>query len=95
VRLHITVTAVDHFHNVGAAIEVPDIYKEAFRPFKTTESPILSICLNEPMPNSEIARRVLTLRKQAAKELSEHIAEILLKEMAKADTLNGYALERV
>jgi len=94
-KLHITVVGIDRFHHSGISTEVADVYREAFRPLRTTDSPILAIALNEPMPCSERSRKVLTLRKDAAKVLGNHIAELLLKEMAKADTLNGYTLEEV
>lgn len=92
-RISLTVMVDERFYTGGGGIVVPDILELAFEPLKITEDRFLAAVLQEV--NEEEARSVLVFRKNAAKDLSEAIAGLILEEMQKSDTLNGYPIERL
>lgn len=92
-KINLSVRINDQFYTGGADMEVPDILEQAFEPLRKTDEPFLAAVLGEStMVEAQI---VLRFRKNAAKELSEAIAGLILEEMQKNDTLNGYPLKRL
>lgn len=91
-KLRITVDAYNSPHWEGGAwIEVPDALVECFEPLKTCDDRVLAKVTGEVLLSSCAARRVLKLRKEAAKEIAEELSRALLFEMGKLDTSNGYS----
>ncbi len=70
-----------------AGKEIPELYQECFEPIRTSDESML-------MPFGEIshqeARRVLKVRRDAAEILAKELTEMILSEMGKNDTYNGY-----
>ncbi len=91
-ELQITVHARGEHWNGGACINVAEPLQYAFEPIKTTDEPMLAFATGETMQGSQEVQRKLKLRKDAAKELAEALAEHLLSEMSKRDTHNGYGV---
>lgn len=91
-KINLTVSINEQFYTGGAGMEVPDILEQAFEPLKVTDDRLLATVLNEKTMDE--ARIVLRFRENAAKELAEAMASLILDEMRKNDTLDGYPLEK-
>ena len=94
--LRLTVEIGEHRerYSVGQIIDWKGIYHEAWEPLHAVDDEVLA-CFNpsiliEAMSDSSEARIVMKKRKNAAKELAEGIAKMLLESMAEKDTINGY-----
>jgi hypothetical protein len=81
----------DYFGSTAQAMEVPDVYYQAFQPLAKSDDPFLGAILGEATELE--ARVVYKLRRDAAEDLARTLTEALLREMAKADTINGYPIE--
>lgn len=75
-----------HFSG-GAAIEVPELLTEAFKPISISDDHLLSFLAGEPNPQQ--VSIYLKLRQDAAKILVKELTTLLLEEMAQGDTYNG------
>ena len=89
-ELRITVYACGKHWNGGAAITVPEPMIEAFESLKTCDEPMMAFVAGDIPAKSLENKKVLKIRKDAAKFLSEALTEHLLYEMKKLDTHNGY-----
>lgn len=91
-KLEITVTVCGRYFRGGAAMEVPESLVEAFNQLDTTTEPLFSSFGTE-LHNGESHKRVIKLRREAAKEISDALTRVLMNQMAKNDTMNGYPME--
>ena len=94
-EIRLTVTAKGRFWNGGACIDVDDPMSEVFEPLKTCDDPIMQLINGEILAESTTARSVLKIRKDAADYLANKISDLLLKEMKKNDTHNGYKIHDI
>jgi len=76
-----------HFSGV-ASIRVDDVLLEAFAPIHETDEPWL-YAAGEATADA-VAVRVLRLRDDASKMISEAITKNLIEQMSARDTYNGY-----
>lgn len=89
--LEVTVRARGRYWNGGAIARVPDPMAKAFEPLKTTDEPLMALLAGDAVAGSYEVREVMNIREDAAEYLSKKIAHMLLGEMRKHDTRNGYA----
>jgi len=74
----------------GAIVDIPELLTEAFEPLKICDDPMFSAICREPMPHSEEVKMVMKIRENAADILSKELTKLILGEMSKLDTSNGY-----
>lgn len=91
--MNITVTIQDRFKRYTAGITVDEfMVNEAFMPLKTTDEPLIAYATGELVEGSAFVQKVVKTREDAAERISEILAEILVNEMKKNDTHNGYRI---
>ncbi len=74
----------------GADIEVPSPYEECFKPVDVCDDPMMAIVSGGMPANSERLERVIALRQEAAEQMARYLTDLILDEMQKNDTKNGY-----
>lgn len=85
-RINVLVNGI--YWDGGASVIVPDLLVESFNPVdKCDDAFIAGIVGGETYESME---RVIKLRKDAAEILSRQLTELLIREMSKNDTHNGY-----
>jgi len=89
-KLELTVQLKGEYWRGGAMVEIPELLVESFQPMRTTDIPEMTYIAGELIAGSEKSMKVLKLREDAAKILSEHLTRMILDEMSKKDTHNGY-----
>lgn len=89
-ELKLTVEASGRHWSGGVCIEVTEPMQYVFEPINTCDDPITAIATGDELPCNESVRQKLGMRKDAAKDLARVITEMLLNEMKKNDTHNGY-----
>ena len=75
-----------------ARVDIDPIMYKAFEPLRLCDDPLVRIATREIAPNSEECQVVIKMRKDAAEYLSRQIADMILAEIVKHDTVNGYPL---
>ena len=75
--------------NGGACIEVPELLVRSFEPLQTSDC-MFGTALGEPHRSSVQIETRLELRDQAASKLAGSLAALIVNEMSKLDTHNGY-----
>lgn len=91
-RIHI---AFDGQYTVGStSIEVPEMQTACFAPLKTTSDYLSSLATGDLHSSSEVARRVIKTRRNAAEYLAGELAKEIEKIMRRRDTLNGYPVKK-
>ena len=81
------------YETFGGCIKVPSLMYEAFEPLKTGDDPIMGIVSGEVYRESEEAKRIIKVREDAAKILADELAALIVSEMKKYDTHNGYKVK--
>lgn len=89
-RLTLSVQAEGRFTDAGYNIEIEDVFRECFEPLNTCDDAIIGVATGDVMAGSVQMIRKVKLREDASKYLAKHIAEMLIKQMKKADKHNGY-----
>jgi len=92
-KLHLEVVVQGRFGRGGVTIEIPELIRECFEPLKVSDEPLMAWVGGGVVESSQACRTVLKTRKDAAEILSKNITEMLLAEMGKRDTHNGYGKE--
>lgn len=69
---------------------IADVFVEAFEPLKTCDDGVLAMVTLELVPGSVAFERKLKLREDAASKISSALTRMLLEQMQKADTHNGW-----
>jgi hypothetical protein len=76
------------YASAAVCIEIPEMFEQEFDRVDVCEDRfVAAACGGISNESMEIVTR---LRKDAAKDLSEHIAKLLIQHMTKDDTVNGY-----
>lgn len=91
-RIQLRVDVNGMFWTGGAIVEVPELFRECFEPVKTCDEPLVAYAVGEMANDSPEAKRILKTRADAAKILAENLTQMILSEMKKSDTHNGYKL---
>ncbi|MFH1020895.1 MAG: hypothetical protein V1782_09860 [Pseudomonadota bacterium] len=89
IRLRVDVDGM--YWDGGAVVEIPELFCRQFEPLKTTDDPMF---YGAPNVSGEIseesAQVVLKAREDAAEILSTQLTAMIISEMGKNDTHNGY-----
>lgn len=89
--IRLTVQVDGMYFNGGASIKIDEqLYYDVFEPVKTCDDMMLAVVTGDSLIGSKPVERKLVLRKHAAKDISEAITKLLIMEMSKKDTHNGY-----
>ena len=74
----------------GASVKLDDLQSRCFEPLKTCSEPIGALLSGDKIKGSYQEVMVIKTREDAAKILAESLADLIVKEMSKNDTHNGY-----
>ena len=88
-KLSIRINASGRYWSGGTAIEIAEPLVQVFDPIRATDIPLMALA-GEVIEGSPAVKQVLIMRKHVAEELSEAFTTLLMKEMRKYDTHNGY-----
>jgi hypothetical protein len=78
------------YASAAVSIDIPEMFEQVFDRVDVCDDRLTaSVCGG--ISNAEM-KIVTKLRNDAAKDLSEHIAKLLIQHMTKDDTVNGYSV---
>lgn len=78
------------FFDGGAIVEVPEFIHQCFEPARSCDDAAMCF-INGGLPaESQELKKVIKVRENAAKDLADHLASMIVAEMSKNDTHNGY-----
>jgi len=89
-KLLLRVIAQGRYSSVGAEIEISEMQQKCFEPLRTADDPALAYINGERSAGSAEAKVVMKTRDDAAEIMAKEIARMLVREMKKNDTHNGY-----
>jgi hypothetical protein len=84
--INVNVRINGHYFSVAAGVKIPEQYEKCFQPLKTCDEPLMAMVTGEKLSGVEVMRT----REDAADVISKELAKILVDEMKKHDTHNGY-----
>jgi len=87
-RLRVEVNGM--YFSGGAIAEVTEQQLQCFEPLKTNDDPMMCIADGGVMASSEAVNIVMRTRKDAADVIAKELAALIVHEMKKNDTHNGY-----
>jgi hypothetical protein len=87
-EIELTVHVRGRHETVGACVKVPDLLHKAFQPVDFCDEAYVA-CVVGGVPKDQ-STKVVKLREDAAKILAEELTQLLIREMQKYDTSNGY-----
>lgn len=80
---------VDGIHfNGEAAVDIPELLVEQFKPCKFCDDPIIAMATGDIMEHELI--KVMKIRDDTANILAKHLSKMIFAQMRKHDTFNGY-----
>ncbi|MHC4216416.1 MAG: hypothetical protein ACYSWP_23950 [Planctomycetota bacterium] len=82
------------YGHFAAATMIDEPLQLAYQPMKTTDDPMLAYALGELVAESKEVKKVVKLREDAAKEISEQLTRFLIESMESQDTVNGYPVNK-
>ena len=77
----------------GAIVEIPELFRQTFAPMKTCDELLVAMATGDMIAESSECRIVMETRKDAAEILAKELARMIVGEMKKGDTHNGYNLD--
>lgn len=89
-KLTVRVDVDGMYFSGGACAVVPEMLVQAFAPLRTCSEPVVAAVFGEVYDKSETFRTTVQLRKDATEILANELTKLLLSEMRKMDTHNGY-----
>lgn len=92
-KLSLRVNVNGMYWNGGACIEVPEMFRQCFEPMKTCDEPMVAMATGDMLAGCEKQRVVMKTREDAAEVLAKELAHLIVSEMQKHDTHNGYEKE--
>jgi hypothetical protein len=92
-RITLRVLVEGMYGEYTAGCDIPELIRESFAPLKTTAEPMLAFITGDVLEESGELNKVMELRKDSAKILSESLAELIIGAMKSQDTHNGYPKE--
>jgi hypothetical protein len=78
-----------YLQEIGARIDVPELYQECFEPIDKCDDRFMAAIAPQGATN-EAAKIVMKTREDAADILAKELAYLIVNEMKKHDTTNGY-----
>ena len=89
-ELTLGVAVNGQYDNAAIKLEIADLFHEAFEPLKTCDDLTMAYITKDKLICSQAVQRVIKLREDTAKILAENLTQLLLEQMKKHDTHNGY-----
>ena len=84
---------VDGIHwSGGASVEIPEIFRKTFEPLKLCDDPMIAYITGDIVNNSMPAKTIMKTRDDAAQILAKELTRLIVAEMQKNDTQNGYTI---
>lgn len=93
-EINIAVRARGQLWSGGVSVDIAEPFVFAWETLKMCDDSLMAPITGEVMPTSIEAKKILKFRKETAKELAEEITRLLVCDMYKHDTLNGYKVVR-
>ena len=87
-RISLQVQVEGRYWTGAAGVEVPDLLRETFTPIDVCTDALTAMAVGGV--TEVVARKVMIVRKDAAEILAKQLTELILSEMRKQDTANGY-----
>ena len=91
-KLSLRVDVDGLYWNGGACIEIPEMFRECFEPLKTCDDPIVAYATGDTF-SYDVIQNVMKTREDAAEILAKELSIMIVNEMKKHDTHNGYSKE--
>ena len=91
-RLRVTVNADGQYFNGGAEIVIDEPMSKCFEPMKSGDAGVFSALAGDL--STEQVEVVMKTREDAAEYIAKHPARLLVGEMKKGDTHNGYSTHK-
>lgn len=93
-EIDLRVVCSDQFGNyTGAQMEVPEPFQVCFEPLSVTDDDTLAYVTGDLLANSREVEKVVRLRQDAAETMAKAITELLVEDMSRRDTFNGYKVK--
>ena len=89
-KLRLSVDIDGRYWSGAVAVDVPELVCQQFEPLKICDDPYIAMATGEFPMRGEAAKVVIKTREDAAKILAEQLAEMIVAQMRKNDTHNGY-----
>ena len=90
-KLEVSAYSQRGYGSAVVCIEIPEMFEQAFDRVDVCDDFNLLAASCGGISKAEM-KIVTKLREDAAKDLSDHIAKLLIQHMTKNDTVNGYAV---
>jgi hypothetical protein len=78
------------YFNDVAVVEIPELMRREFEPLKTSDDFMICAAIGDIPMQSREAKIVIKTREDSAKILADELARMIVNEMKKNDTYNGY-----
>lgn len=89
-KIRLRVDVDGEYFNGGAIAEVPELMTELFRTVDLCEDPLMAILSGGHVVGSAKYEKVIKKREDAARILAKELTRLIISEMNKHDTQNGY-----
>lgn len=90
-KVEVRISQYSHYFAAGASMEIPNCLHEAFAPVEVRADAFDRVFLGGISERQ--MQKVMVVREDAAKIIAEALTEMLVAEMSKRDTRNGYTKE--
>ena len=91
-KLSLVVNLNGFYIDVGACVEIPELFQKHFVPVDVCDEPLMQI-INRSISKSKF-ETVMQLRQDAAKLIADELTKLIVNEMSKKDTRNGDLVAR-
>lgn len=92
-KLSLRVDVDGHFFHGGACRDIPEMVQQCFEPMKTCDDAMSALISRDKSYDQVEANVIMKTRVDAANMLAKELAEMIVHEMKKCDTHNGYKVE--
>jgi hypothetical protein len=91
-KLSLKVMVDGRYNSTGAGMEIPELFRECFEPIDACDDEFIAIAVGGV--SHKTAKIVMKTREDAAEILAKELANMIVFEMKKNDTKNGYKDEK-
>ena len=89
-KLRLRLDVEGMYFNGGAVVEVPELVRQEFEPLNTCDDKMFCAAVGDSLAGSYEVKVKMKAREDAAKILADALARMIVNEMKKNDTHNGY-----